>query len=180
MTAPAKEVVCRPGTERCSGQNLEVCTPQGAGWLTIESCMEQCQDAACIGPSCLPLELTASPAQLPADESSSTLISSAPILSHNGSTVPDGSLFTVSTTGGVLLAQDGDPNTPGVQVRSLNGRIDFAVQAPAMGQTTRCRSPSPCAPRTRWLSAALGLADHLCGAQYGALHRARLYLGHSQ
>ena len=135
------EVVCRPGTERCSGQNLEVCTPQGAGWLTIESCMEQCQDAACIGPSCLPLELTASPAQLPADESSSTLISSALILSHNGSTVPDGSLFTVSTTGGVLLAQDGDPNTPGVQVRSLNGRIDFAVQAPAMGQNNQVPQP---------------------------------------
>ncbi|MDE0882278.1 MAG: hypothetical protein OSB21_06760 [Myxococcota bacterium] len=135
------EVVCPPGTMRCSAQNLQTCTPQGAGWLTVESCMGRCENAACVGPSCLPLELTASPAQLPADESSSTLISSALILSHNGTAVPDGSLFTVSTTGGTLLAQDGDPNTPGVQVRSLNGRIDFAVQAPGMEENNQVPQP---------------------------------------
>ena len=40
-------------------------------------------------------------------------------------------LFMLSTDGGVP-AQDGDPNTPGVQVRGLNGRIDFAVRAPSL------------------------------------------------
>jgi len=103
--------------------------------------MERCETGRSIGPSCLPVELTATPNQLPADESSSTLISSALILSNDGSTVPDGSLFTVSTTGGTLLAQDGDPNTPGVQVRSLNGRIDFAVQAPSMEENNQVPQP---------------------------------------
>ena len=130
-----------PGEIRCNGQNREACAPGGESWLVRESCMERCDTGRCIGPSCLPLELTATPNQLPADESSSTLISSALILSNDGTPVPDGSLFTVSTTGGVLLAQDGDPNTPGVQVRSLNGRIDFAVQAPAMGQNNQVPQP---------------------------------------
>jgi hypothetical protein len=84
------------------------------------------------------------------------LISSGLILSHNGTPVPDGSLFTVSTTGGTLLAQDGDPNTPGVQVRSLNGRIDFAVQAPALEENNQV--PQPITAR-----AAHPLADRCAG-----------------
>jgi hypothetical protein len=150
------EVVCVPGEIRCNGQNREACAPGGESWLVRESCMNQCETGRCIGPSCLPLELTASPAQLPADESSSTLISSALILSSDGTPVPDGSLFTVSTTGGTLLAQDGDPNTPGVQVRSLNGRIDFAVQAPALEENNQV--PQPITAR-----AAHPLADRCAG-----------------
>ena len=123
---------CVEGEVRCNGQDREACGPGGAAWLVRESCMEQCQDGTCNGAACLPIELAATPAQLPADSISSSLISSGLILSNDGTPVPDGSLFTLSTDGGVLLAQDGDPNTPGVQVRSLNGRIDFAVRAPSL------------------------------------------------
>jgi hypothetical protein len=103
--------------------------------------MNRCDAGACVGASCLPLSLSAQPAVLPADERSSSLISSALILGNNGTPVPDGSLFTVRVDGGTLLAEDGDPNTPGIQVRSLNGRIDFAVQAPGVGENNEIPQP---------------------------------------
>ena len=121
--------VCEPGTRRCDEVDVQVCTPDAANWLTLESCMGACVDGACDGPSCLPFQLSVVPGTLKNDGISSALVLSDIILDLNGNPVPDGTLFTVNVVGVDLLARDGDPNTEGVQVRTLNGRLDFAVKS---------------------------------------------------
>jgi len=139
--------VCEPGTRRCSGQDIEVCTPDAAGWLLVESCMQVCDAGGCLGPACLPLTLTATPRDLPADGTSSALVVSDLILDVQGRAVPDGTLFTLEVDGATVLAADGDPNTPGIQVRSLNGRIDFGVRAGEVPSEARIRATHPVAVR---------------------------------
>ena len=122
--------VCEPGMRRCDRSDVQVCTPDAAGWLTLQSCMSRCNAGQCQGAACLPFAMAATPSVLPADGASSALVVSERILDIHGAEVPDGTLFTLQVQGASILAQDGDPNTAGVQVRSLNGRIDFAIGAP--------------------------------------------------
>jgi len=143
----AGEAVCEPGARRCVGQDVQVCTPDAAGWLVVQSCMQRCAAGACEGPGCLPFSLVATPEVLPADGQSSTLLVSGLILDVQGSPVPDGSLFTINVDDATLLAADGDPNTPGSQVRSLNGRIDLSLQAPEATGTATVSAVHPVAGR---------------------------------
>jgi len=61
---------------------------------------------------------------------------SAPILTNSGEVVRDGSLFTVigvlpsvdAGPFGKVLTEDADLTTPGIQVRSLNGVIQFVIE----------------------------------------------------
>ncbi len=126
----AGAAVCEPGLRRCDRADVQVCTPDAAGWLTLESCMATCEAGRCEGPACLPFRLSATPEQLPADGASSALIVSDRILDVHGTPVPDGTLFTIEVAGADVRTEDGDPNTAGIQVRSLNGRVDFAIGAP--------------------------------------------------
>ena len=124
------EAVCIPDERRCVGQERQICAPGGAAWLIRESCMNECVEGACDGPACLPFSLQLVRDRLPADGNSSTVASSGLILDNRGSVVPDGSLFTVQAEGAVITAIDVDDQVPGIQVRSLNGKLDFSVRAP--------------------------------------------------
>ena len=124
-------VVCVPGRVRCNGADVEECKPDGSGYTYLQSCATTCGNGACAGATCRPFTLNASSAALPADNSSTVLITSEVIANSSGAPVPDGTLFTVSAsanTGGVLSA-DLDSVTQGVQVASVNGKLDFLVKA---------------------------------------------------
>lgn len=123
-------VVCVPGRVRCNGTDIEECKPDGTGYDYLQSCTTTCSNGACGGAACRPFTLGASSASLPADTNSTLLITSNTIANSNGIPVPDGTLFTVSAsnnTGGVLSA-DLDSTAAGVQVASVNGKIDFLVK----------------------------------------------------
>lgn len=123
-------VVCVHGTLRCNGTNVEQCKPDGTGYDYLQSCTTTCNNGRCGGAACQPFTLTASSASLPADNNSTLLITSSLIGDIDGVPVPDGTLFTVSAsnnTGGVL-SEDLDTNAAGVQVASVNGKIDFIVK----------------------------------------------------
>ncbi|MBI5548492.1 MAG: hypothetical protein HY901_31810 [Deltaproteobacteria bacterium] len=124
-------VICVHGAYHCNGSDIEQCNPSGTGWVYVQSCTGECNNGICAGTACAPFTLTIDQSQLPADNSSTTLVSSSVIKDLDGHAVPDGTLFTVSAgsnTGGVL-SSDADAVTAGTQVASLNGRIDFLVKA---------------------------------------------------
>jgi hypothetical protein len=123
-------VVCVPGRVRCNGTDVEECKPDGTGYVYQQSCTTTCSNGACGGAACKPFTLRASSTSLPADSNSALLITSDSITDNNGVPVPDGTLFTVSAsnnTGGVLSA-DRDSTAAGIQVASVNGKIDFLVK----------------------------------------------------
>ncbi len=115
-------VVCVPGRTRCNGTDVEECKPDGTGYDYRQSCTTTCSNGACGGAACRPFTMRPSSASLPADNSSTLLITSDLITDSNGVPVPDGTLFAVeasNNTGGVLS---------GSQVASINGKIDFVVK----------------------------------------------------
>ena len=124
-------VVCVPGRLRCNGTDVEECKPDGTGYNYQQSCTTTCSNGACGGAACKPFTLRAASTTLPADNNSTLLITSDAITNSDGVSVPDGTLFTVAAsdnTGGVLSA-DLDTTTAGVQMASVNGKIDFMVKA---------------------------------------------------
>jgi hypothetical protein len=124
-------VVCVQGRVRCNGTDIEECKPDGTGYDYLQSCTATCSNGACGGAACKPFTLRASSGTLPADNSSTLLVTSEAITDSSGAPVPDGTLFTVAAsdnTGGVVSA-DLDATTPGTQVASVNGKIDFLVKA---------------------------------------------------
>jgi len=126
--------ICVPYEKRCKGTDVEICNSAGTAWSFREACLSSCSAGQCVGGGCVPFKLSTSPATLRADAKSSCMITSAKIVSKNGTQVPDGTLFTISTSKGTVQSVDGDPNIPGVQVRSVNGSIDFSVSAPDLAK----------------------------------------------
>ena len=137
--------ICVPYEKRCNGYDVEICASTGTAWVFREACLTSCSAGACSGGGCIPFTLTASPTTLRADAKSSNLITSALIVSKNGTKVPDGTLFTISSDKGTVRSVDGDPNITGTQVRSVNGKIDFAVTAPdlAKAEVTASATDTP-------------------------------------
>ncbi len=124
-------VVCVPGKRRCNGLDVQECKPDGTGYDYVQSCTTTCGNGACSGAACKPFTLTAVGAPVPADNNSTVLITSSVIGDDTGGSVPDGTLFTVSATNntGGVLSTDVDSATAGIQVASVNGKIDFVVKA---------------------------------------------------
>ncbi|MBI5525497.1 MAG: hypothetical protein HY897_04120 [Deltaproteobacteria bacterium] len=81
------------------------------------------------GPAAGTIVLHASPASIPADGASTTVVVSEPIKDTGGNTVPDGVLITVSVNVGLITTPDADSNTAGVQVMTSGGTITFTVQS---------------------------------------------------
>ena len=126
--------ICVPFEKRCKGLDVEICNSVGTAWAFREACLSSCLNGVCSGGGCVPFTLTTSPSTLRADAKSSCLLTSAKIVSKGGTPVPDGTLFTISTDKGSVRSVDGDPNIPGIQVRSVNGKIDFSVTAPDLAK----------------------------------------------
>lgn len=129
-TAPPASIVCVPGSFHCNGADVEECKPDGTAYAYVQSCTTSCAYGACTGTGCSPFNLTVAQASLPADNNSTTLVSSDVIADSRGNVVPDGTLFTVSASNnlGGVQAADADPGTVGVQVASVNGKIDFVFK----------------------------------------------------
>lgn len=121
--------ICVPGEKRCNGRNVEVCNPNGTEWIFYEACLGNCQNAQCVGSGCVQFTLTSSPSSILNDGSSSSLIYSSQITNVRGNPIPDGTEFTIEASGGTIVSNDVNPNLNGVQVRSVNGRIDFVVRS---------------------------------------------------
>ena len=141
---PGKKI-CIPYELRCKGIDVEVCASTGTAWSFREACLTACSNGKCSGGGCVPFTLTTVPLTLRADAKSSCLITSATIVSKSGTPVPDGTLFTISSNKGTVQSVDGDPNITGVQVRSVNGKIDFSVTAPdlAKAEVTASATDTP-------------------------------------
>ncbi|MBN2495421.1 MAG: hypothetical protein JXR96_12575 [Deltaproteobacteria bacterium] len=139
--------VCVPGHRRCSGIDVEACNTSGTGYFYIESCLDSCADGECTGVGCIPFALSPTPATVRADESSSALVVSDVICDASGNPVPDGTLFTLHCDSCRIGASDGDPNIAGVQVRSVEGRIDFSVISPAAEGVSNITATHPHAQR---------------------------------
>ena len=141
---------CNAGDLRCNGADAQSCAQTAPGitaWQTSATCVAGCSSGACLpGGSCVALTLNtaapsgaagppAAPPAAPQDGVSTVLFFSDPILGADGSLLPDGLEFTVaisSSTGPLQIASnDADAAQPGVQVRSLAGRVHFRVRAPA-------------------------------------------------
>ena len=131
---------CTGGDLRCNGPDAQQCfevEPGVTQWRTQATCLNGCSSGACApGGSCASVSLHAGAASVPLDGASSVLVYSDVILGADGSTLPDGTLFTVSVSapGGSplpgLASADGDDVLPGVQVPSIGGRVHFALLAP--------------------------------------------------
>jgi len=132
-TTPGKKI-CVPFEKRCKGYDVEICNSVGTAWGFREACLVSCSNGKCTGGGCVPFALVTAPSTLRADAKSSCLITSAKIVSKGGTGVGDGTLFTISSNKGTVQSVDGDPNIPGVQVRSVNGKIDFSVTAPDLAK----------------------------------------------
>ena len=126
--------ICVPFEKRCSGYDVEICNSVGTAWGFREACLTACSNGSCTGSGCVPFALITAPSTLRADAKSSCLITSAKIVSKSGTPVGDGTLFTIASNKGTVQSVDGDPNIPGVQVRSVNGKIDFSVTAPDLAK----------------------------------------------
>ena len=77
--------------------------------------------------------MTAEPDTLGADGMSTSTVTSDVIYNNSGTVVEDGTLFTIATTGGEVLASDADPGTDGIQVAASDGRISFDIRATDVG-----------------------------------------------
>ncbi len=137
--------ICVPFEKRCNGYDVEICSSTGTGWGFREACLKSCSAGKCSGGGCVPFMLSTAPSTLRADAKSSCLVTSGKIVSKDGTPVPDGTLFTIATSKGIIKAVDGDPNIPGVQVRSVNGKVDFSVTAPdlAKAEVTAASKDTP-------------------------------------
>ncbi len=137
--------ICKPWELRCNGFDVEICNSAGTAWSFREACLTSCLNGICSGGGCVPFTLITSPSTLRADAKSSCLITSAKIVSKSGTPVADGTLFTISSNKGTVQSVDGDPNVNGVQVRSVNGKIDFSVTAPdlAKAEVTATATDTP-------------------------------------
>ena len=131
---------CLPGDLRCNGPDVQRCvalSPSITSWQTSGACLAGCATGACNpGGSCTSIALHPAASAAPLDGASTVLVYSEPIGGLDGVPLPDGTTFTVTataTTGTppLVVSADADPAVDGVQVRSLGGRIHFAVRAPA-------------------------------------------------
>lgn len=143
-------IICVPGAFSCDGADVRQCNPPGTGYTYVQSCIASCKNGQCVGPACTPFSLSVSTSQVPADNSSTVLVSSGVIQDSDGVAVPDGTLFTVSASNnsGGVLSTDLDTTTPGIQIASLNGKIDFAVRSGPganAGQTVNVNAAAPIA-----------------------------------
>lgn len=129
--------VCVPGTYRCNGGDVEACDSIGGGWFYLQTCLEGCAAGACGDAACMPFTVTASPGTARADGVGSIAVFSAPILDVGGTPVPDGTMVTVSTTAGTILAADADASTTALEVQSFRGKVDVALRAPAIAADAR-------------------------------------------
>ena len=73
--------------------------------------------------------LTPDLTNIPADGMSTTLVSSPPLMNNDGSPVPDGALFTVTTSNGTITDTDLDTELDGRQVAVSGGVLVFNLQA---------------------------------------------------
>jgi len=134
---------CTQGAEQCAGAVVQQC--QSGAWVSVGACFGACSaGGSCTGGSCsaqvpvaIPLPAcAATTCAPPADGVSSLLGVAGPLVDSAGAMIPDGTLVTVAATGGAAItAADADPNTPGIQVRSVSGYADFSFRAPPSGVT---------------------------------------------
>jgi hypothetical protein len=141
--APAP--ACVPDALRCNGHDVEKCESvngQPLSYTKIGACLGNCSGTSCdnageCSPFNLSIPLAAPGANLPGDGQSTFLILSDPLVGPDGTAVPDGTFVTVAADGGggpapALLSADADPSTPGLQIRVVDGRIDFLIRAPSI------------------------------------------------
>lgn len=151
--------VCRDGTcqpppaacildvRRCNANDVEVCQTT-AGYTKIGACLGACQQGTCdAAGECgtIPLKLSGIALdgglyKVPADGQSTLLVLSEPLVGPSGRAIPEGTLITVAATSDTasptLLSGDSDPNTPGLQIPVVDGRIDFLLRAPTLANGT--------------------------------------------
>ncbi|MBI2570295.1 MAG: hypothetical protein HYV63_25110 [Candidatus Schekmanbacteria bacterium] len=88
-------------------------------------------------------ELTPEPAVLPADGASEAAVKSSAIADRHGNLIADGELFTVfSDSSALAIFSDVDQSLAGAQVASSAGKIQFAVRAGVLAQTTAITAQS--------------------------------------
>lgn len=132
---------CLPGDLRCNGPDAQACAQVSPGvtqWKTAATCLAGCSSGACApGGSCASLKLNAAVSSVPIDGKSSVLVYSEVVVGADGATMPDGTAFTVAVSVPAgsplpgLATADATSSLPGVQVKSLAGRIHFALTAPS-------------------------------------------------
>ena len=70
----------------------------------------------------------------PADGVTAAVLSFGPYTSTPGFNIVDNTLFTISLPNGVVPnVSDEDPNVPGIQVSSVNGRVQFGISSTQRG-----------------------------------------------
>lgn len=69
-----------------------------------------------------------SPQEMPNDGVSVCTVSSSPIQNNDGTIVPNGTLFTVAISKGEMVSPDANLSIEGVQLESLDGRIEFGIR----------------------------------------------------
>lgn len=149
------EPACTEGASRCVAGALEVCVGDDdtTAYEAIGACLGSCAGDGCDDAGqCGPFEMRlagVSSQSLPADGQSTLLVLSDALVGPDGSAVPDGTLVTLSlesagteTTAAAIVAGDASSTRPGLQVAVFDGRIDFAIRAPAatMPSSTRIRA----------------------------------------
>ena len=68
-------------------------------------------------------------ASIPADDTTRVSILSDTLRNNDGTPVSDGTLFTLSATGGILIAEDADTLRDGLQVASQGGLITYELRS---------------------------------------------------
>ena len=136
---------CSPGDLRCNGPDAQACAQTSPGvtqWRTQATCVAGCSSGACLpGGSCGAVTLHAAVPGAPGDGVSTVLFYSDPITGADGSLLPDGLAFSVAASAPsgapqpLIVSADADAALPGVQVRSVGGRVHFTVRAPALSAT---------------------------------------------
>jgi MYXO-CTERM domain-containing protein len=75
------------------------------------------------------IDVTVTPGVLPADGASTAAVTAGPVRNNDASLVDDGTLVTIESPLGTLVATDADPATPGVQLSTVGASVSFSVVA---------------------------------------------------
>ena len=126
-----------PGVQLLADASGRVAAPlragTGAGAASVSVVSERGSASGSVvaellaGPPAGVVPLAAPADSLPADSTSSLVLSASGLVDAHGNTVRDGEAYTVATTLGGIATADADPATPGIQVRALGGAIAFTL-----------------------------------------------------
>ena len=87
-------------------------------------------------------KFSAEPNAAPSDGNSIVTFTSEIIKYNDGNQVANGTLFTVSVSGGTIITADANAFIDGNQIETLSGILQFAIQAPQIGMKVKAEAVS--------------------------------------